>query len=36
MPAETACVRIMAELVGDSPAPDDVALLVIRRVLTEG
>jgi len=36
MPAETACVRIMADLVGDSPAPDDVALLVIRRVLTEG
>ncbi|MFD9740115.1 PP2C family protein-serine/threonine phosphatase [Umezawaea sp. NPDC059074] len=35
MPAETACVRIMAELVGDSPAPDDVALLAIRRVLTE-
>ncbi|MCE6996286.1 SpoIIE family protein phosphatase [Saccharothrix sp. S26] len=30
VPAEAACVRIMAALVGDQPSPDDVALLTIR------
>lgn len=30
MPAEAACVRIMAALVGDQAAPDDIALLAVR------
>ncbi|MEV0675295.1 GAF domain-containing SpoIIE family protein phosphatase [Actinosynnema sp. NPDC050436] len=30
MPAEAACVRVMAELVGDQAAPDDIALLTVR------
>ncbi|MEU4806249.1 GAF domain-containing SpoIIE family protein phosphatase [Actinosynnema sp. NPDC023587] len=33
-PPETACVRIMAALVGDTPAADDVALLAVRRAMT--
>ncbi|MEU4744927.1 SpoIIE family protein phosphatase, partial [Actinosynnema sp. NPDC023658] len=28
---ETACARIMADLVGDRPANDDIALVTIRR-----
>ncbi|WNV86995.1 GAF domain-containing SpoIIE family protein phosphatase [Umezawaea sp. Da 62-37] len=30
MPTEDACSRIMAALVGDRPAPDDIALLAVR------
>uniref|UniRef100_UPI0031D49A9B PP2C family protein-serine/threonine phosphatase n=1 Tax=Saccharothrix mutabilis TaxID=33921 RepID=UPI0031D49A9B len=30
-PAETACVRVMAELVGDHAAADDIALLAVHR-----
>ncbi|PRY39580.1 PP2C family protein-serine/threonine phosphatase [Umezawaea tangerina] len=29
-PAETACIQVMAALVGDRPAPDDIALLAVR------
>lgn len=29
-PPETACVRIMNTLIGDHPAPDDIALLTVR------
>ncbi|WP_189225319.1 PP2C family protein-serine/threonine phosphatase [Saccharothrix coeruleofusca] len=30
-PSETACVRIMATMVGSTPATDDIALLAVRR-----
>jgi hypothetical protein len=31
-PPEAACARIMAEMVGNRPANDDIALLVARHV----
>ncbi|MGM1060698.1 PP2C family protein-serine/threonine phosphatase [Saccharothrix sp. Mg75] len=33
---QTVCTRIMATLVGDQPAPDDIALLTIRHSPTPG
>jgi sigma-B regulation protein RsbU (phosphoserine phosphatase) len=35
-PPDAACAAVMAAMVGSEPAPDDIALLMVRRSLPGG